>query len=63
VLSPEVPVVAVGGINTDNARAYWHAGVSGFGLGGALYKAGKSIDAIAADAAQFVSLLRNLDQS
>tara|TARA_Y200000002_G_scaffold100979_1_gene81895 strand:- start:1340 stop:1975 length:636 start_codon:yes stop_codon:yes gene_type:complete len=63
VLPPEVPVVAVGGINTDNARAYWHAGVSGFGLGGALYKAGKSIDAIAADAAQFVSLLRNLDQS
>jgi 2-dehydro-3-deoxyphosphogalactonate aldolase len=63
VLPPEVPVVAVGGINTDNARAYWQAGVSGFGLGGALYKAGKSIDAIAADAAQFVSLLRNLDQS
>jgi 2-dehydro-3-deoxyphosphogalactonate aldolase len=53
----------VGGINTDNASAYWQAGVNGFGLGGALYQAGKSIDAITQDAAQFVALMRNLDRS
>jgi 2-dehydro-3-deoxyphosphogalactonate aldolase len=63
VLPPETPVVAVGGINTDNASAYWQAGVNGFGLGGALYQAGKSIDAITQDAAQFVALMRNLDRS
>ena len=60
VLPAEVPVLAVGGITTANAQTYWQAGVNGFGLGGALYKAGKSIDAIAHDAAHFVSLMQNL---
>ena len=60
VLPAEVPVLAVGGITTANAQTYWQAGVDGFGLGGSLYKAGKSIDAIAHDAAQFVSLMQNL---
>jgi len=60
VLPAEVPVLAVGGITTANAQTYWQAGVNGFGLGGSLYKAGKSIDAIAHDAAQFVSLMQNL---
>ena len=62
ILPPELPVLAVGGINTDNATAYWQAGVNGIGLGGSLYTAGKSIDAIAHDAAQFVSLMRDLRQ-
>ena len=60
VLPAEVPVLAVGGITTANAQTYWQAGVNGFGLGGSLYKAGKSIDAIAHDAAHFVSLMQNL---
>ena len=60
VLPVEVPVLAVGGITTANAQTYWQAGVNGFGLGGSLYKAGKSIDTIAHDAAQFVSLMQNL---
>ena len=60
VLPAEVPVLAVGGITTANAQTYWQAGVNGFGLGGSLYKAGKSIDTIAHDAAQFVSLMQNL---
>jgi 2-dehydro-3-deoxyphosphogalactonate aldolase len=60
VLPTAIPVLAVGGITTANARAYWQAGVNGFGLGGSLYKAGKSIDAIGHDAAQFVSLMQNL---
>ena len=60
VLPTELPVLAVGGITTANAKTYWQAGVNGLGLGGSLYKAGKSIDAIAHDAAQFVSLMQNL---
>ena len=60
VLPTELPVLAVGGITTANAKTYWQAGVNGFGLGGSLYKAGKSIDAIAHDAAHFVSLMQNL---
>ena len=60
VLPVEVPVLAVGGVTTANAQTYWQAGVDGFGLGGSLYKAGKSIDTIAHDAAQFVSLMQNL---
>ena len=60
LLPAKVPVLAVGGITTANAQTYWQAGVNGFGLGGSLYKAGKSIDAIAHDAAQFVSLMQNL---
>ena len=60
VLPATLPTLAVGGIDNSNIAAYWHAGANGFGLGGALYKAGKSIDAVAADAQLFVTAMRSL---
>jgi 2-dehydro-3-deoxyphosphogalactonate aldolase len=60
VLPATLPTLAVGGIDTSNIAAYWHAGANGFGLGGALYKAGKSKDAVAADAQLFVTAMRSL---
>ena len=60
VLPKDFPVLAVGGIDTANMPAYWQAGANGFGLGGSLYKAGKSVDAVTADAQQFVTAMRNL---
>ena len=60
VLPKDFPVLAVGGIDTAYIPAYWQAGANGFGLGGSLYKAGKSVDAVSADAQQFVTAMRNL---
>ena len=60
VLPANLPTLAVGGIDTSNIATYWHAGANGFGLGGALYKAGKSVDAVAADAQLFVTAMRSL---
>lgn len=47
---PSIPLLAVGGINTDNMKDYIDAGCSGFGLGGSLFKPGKSIASIKTDA-------------
>lgn len=40
VLPPAAIVMPVGGIGTENMRAYLAAGASGFGIGSALYKPG-----------------------
>lgn len=40
VLPRDVPLLPVGGITPDAMQAYLDAGASGFGLGGALYRAG-----------------------
>lgn len=55
VLPPQVPVLAVGGINPGNMRDYLAAGAAGFGIGGALFKPGKPLADIAADARMIVS--------
>jgi 2-dehydro-3-deoxyphosphogalactonate aldolase len=55
VLPPAVPLFAVGGINAGNMGAYLSAGVAGFGIGGSLFKPGKSLIAIAADARSIVA--------
>jgi 2-dehydro-3-deoxyphosphogalactonate aldolase len=55
VLPPQLPILAVGGIQADNMRDYLAAGTSGFGIGGSLFKPGKSIDAIATDARALVA--------
>lgn len=51
VLPPGLPLIPVGGISADNMGDYLAAGADGFGIGSWIYKPGKSIDAIAADAA------------
>ena len=60
VLPPAVPVYAVGGINAENMGAYLDAGAAGFGIGGALFKPGKPIADIAADANAIVAGFRAL---
>ena len=42
VIPKEVPILAVGGIKSDNMRPWLDAGATGFGLGGGLYKPGQS---------------------
>lgn len=54
VLPKEIPVFAVGGVTPDNMKAYVDAGASGFGIGGALYKPGADVAAIAQKAKQFI---------
>lgn len=58
VLPPQVPVLAVGGISAANMGDYLAAGTTGFGVGGSLFKPGKPLDAIAADARAMVEAFR-----
>jgi 2-dehydro-3-deoxyphosphogalactonate aldolase len=58
VLPPAVPVYVVGGINAGNMAHYLAAGVAGFGMGGSLFKPGKSLSDIANDAAAIVAAFR-----
>ncbi|MFH1796404.1 MAG: 2-dehydro-3-deoxy-6-phosphogalactonate aldolase [Pseudomonadota bacterium] len=53
-------LLPVGGIDATNMAAYRAAGADGFGLGSALYKPGKPVDAIARDAAALVAAARAL---
>lgn len=53
-------LLPVGGIDATNMAAYRAAGADGFGLGSALYKPGKPVEAIARDAAALVSAARAL---
>jgi 2-dehydro-3-deoxyphosphogalactonate aldolase len=60
VLPQDAKVLPVGGIDSSNMEKYWAAGANGFGIGGALYRQGKSTEDIQADAAKFVSLVKTL---
>lgn len=53
VVPAEVPLMPVGGISPDNMAEFVAAGATGFGLGSALYKAGMTADAVAANAKAF----------
>lgn len=53
VLPPDLPVLAVGSITPEKVAPYWQAGVSGFGLGGSLYKPGDGPDTVAPRVAAF----------
>lgn len=58
VLPPDTPIFAVGGIHADNMADYLAAGAAGFGIGGSLFKAGKSIAEIERDAISLVAAYR-----
>lgn len=58
VLPPAVPLFAVGGINADNMGDFLAAGVAGFGVGGSLFKPGKPLADIAADARSIVAAFK-----
>lgn len=53
VLPPEAMVVVTGGVSLDNIGEWLTGGSTGVGIGSALYKPGKSLDAFAADAMRF----------
>jgi len=44
VLPNDLPVLIVGGVTPDSIRGWLEAGADGFGLGGGLYKPGKSAE-------------------
>ena len=58
VLPPQVPVLAVGGINAGIMGAFLAAGAAGFGIGGSLFKPGKPLAEIDADARAIVAAFR-----
>lgn len=55
---PPVPLMVTGGVDAETIPAFLKAGADGVGLGSALYKPGKSAEAIGADAARFVAIAR-----
>ena len=59
VLPEDCLVLPVGGITPLNWRHYSAAGVAGFGLGSALYKAGMSMDELKVNAEKFRKSLGN----
>ena len=48
-------ICPTGGVNVDNISDFINAGVTSMGMGSALYKSGKSIDALRASAEGFVN--------
>lgn len=56
----DIPLLPVGGIDTTNMAAYRSAGAEGFGIGSALFKPGKALEAIAADAHALVAAAREV---
>jgi 2-dehydro-3-deoxyphosphogalactonate aldolase len=60
VLPPATRILTVGGIEPANMAGYWQAGAAGFGIGSALFRPGKPLADIAADATAFVAAMRGL---
>lgn len=58
VLPPGLPIFVVGGVNAGNMADYLTAGAAGFGLGSALFKPGKAVEEVAADAREIVAAFR-----
>lgn len=55
VLPPEAATYAVGGVGPAEFDAWLKAGITGFGIGSALYKPGMSVSEIAERAAEMVA--------
>ena len=55
VLPPDTPLWPVGGVTPETIAVWVQAGATGFGIGGALFSAGVSIDTLAQRAARFVN--------
>ena len=54
VLPPDMPVLAVGGVDEAQFEGWLAAGAAGFGLGGELYRAGMTASEIARRAKEIV---------
>jgi len=55
ILPPEMPLLAVGGVDASNIADYLKAGVAGFGIGSSLYKPGMSAGKVGERAAEMVA--------
>ena len=55
VLPPDMPVYAVGGVDPPAISAWLAAGAAGFGIGGELYRPGRSASDVGARASAIVS--------
>lgn len=62
VLPSSLPLIPVGGISSENMAAYLEAGVKGFGLGSALYRAGDSAYQVAENATTLVRRMNELSE-
>ncbi len=62
VLPPETDVFAVGGAGPDNFGEWWAAGVTGFGIGTALYTPGLSVEDVRARAETMVAAFDGMDR-
>jgi 2-dehydro-3-deoxyphosphogalactonate aldolase len=58
VLPSAVPVFPVGGITPDKIEAYRRAGAAGFGIGSAIYRAGRDAKTVNDNASAFVKAWR-----
>jgi 2-dehydro-3-deoxyphosphogalactonate aldolase len=58
VLPPSVPVLAVGGISEESLGPWLRAGVAGFGVGSALYRAGDCAQVVRRRGASLVAAFR-----
>ena len=59
VLPPDVPLIVTGGVDASNLADWLAGGATGVGIGSALYKPGKAIDAVATDARRFADAARS----
>ncbi|HEX3837731.1 MAG TPA: 2-dehydro-3-deoxy-6-phosphogalactonate aldolase [Steroidobacteraceae bacterium] len=55
VLPPAVPVIAVGGISSENMASYRACGAAGFGIGTSLYRPGASAEEVHRRATEMVA--------
>jgi 2-dehydro-3-deoxyphosphogalactonate aldolase len=55
ILPPDVPLLAVGGVDATNIATWLKAGVAGFGIGSSLYRPGMSAEEIGAKARAMVA--------
>jgi len=55
VLPPATQLFAVGGAGPENFAPWWQAGISGFGIGTAIYRPGLSAAEVAARAETIVT--------
>jgi 2-dehydro-3-deoxyphosphogalactonate aldolase len=60
VLPPDTKITPTGGVDAGNLADYWEAGVSGVGVGGALYKPGKSPEQVEADVRALVATMQRI---
>lgn len=58
VFANHIPLMPTGGVTPETMRAWVDAGASGFGIGGNLYRPGRSLAEVKASAAAFVGAWR-----